>query len=162
MAKHEITMRSPRPVKHLLTDVALAAVRGIAFIEDPATPGKAKLADGSQPIAGMLTRDVVVGGPTLADAVYPGRTDLPVASGEQASFEHAEEFEAEGDALYSGTGQITSGASNGDEVSFLDGKPRLAQTGDYVEYELRDKAVTPETAGNLRCRFAVVQGHLKA
>lgn len=164
MAKLEITMRSTRAVKHLTTVAALAVNRGVAFIEDPATPGTAKLADGTQAIAGFITGPVTLTGPTLADAVYPGRTVLPLAAGDVGSFEDALEFEAEGlgEGLYSGTGMLTSGATVGSPVGFKTGLPRLAQSGEWVEYELRDKAVTPEDAGKLRCRFARVAGYFKA
>lgn len=159
MAKFEITKRSPRPYKSLLTAADAAALRGIAFMEDAATAGSAKLADGSVPFAGFITRPVQVGGPVLGDSIYPNRIELPTASGDAATFEYAEEFEAEGaDYLYSGTGGLTSGTAVGTRCSFKDGKIRSAQTDDIAEFYVAANGLTPEDAGALRIRFGVLNG----
>jgi hypothetical protein len=92
----EITKRSPRPYRSLAGVAGLNAARGTAFIEDEANPGFAKLADGTVPIAGFITRNAQVGGPTIADAIMPNRIELPFADTDMQSFEQAEEVQAEG------------------------------------------------------------------
>jgi len=92
----EITKRSPRPYRSLAGVTGLNAARGTAFIEDPANPGFAKLADGTVPITGFITRNAQVGGPTIADAIMPNRIELTFADTDMQSFEQAEEVQAEG------------------------------------------------------------------
>src|ERR1035437_4527473 len=103
---HNILKRSPRPVNSLLTP-AVAALRGVAM-QESAIAGTAELADGSKPFAGFQTRPSLVGGPTVGDIIYPGRLELPFATGEDGSYEFGEQVEAEGsDYIDSG---LTSGA----------------------------------------------------
>jgi len=92
----EVTKRSSRPYRSLTGVTGLNAARGTAFIEDPANPGFAKLADGTLPIAGHITRNAQVGGPTIADAIMPNRIELTFADTDFQSFELAEEVQAEG------------------------------------------------------------------
>ena len=106
----EIVKRSPHPMKSLLLPAAAAATRGVAYMEDTATPGSAKLADGTVPIAGFVTRPVLIGGPTIADAVMPNRLELPFAAADYGSFEQGEEVEvAEGFGEYQ-AGAVAQGA----------------------------------------------------
>jgi len=91
----------------------LNAARGIAFIEDPANPGFAKLADGTLPIAGFVTRNVQVGGPSLADAVMPNRIEVPFADTDFLSFELAEEVQCEG---YGAIATLAGAAATGGQV----------------------------------------------
>ena len=177
-AYFEITKRSGRPYRSLTAPtVAMgAAGRGIAFIEDPAAAGVAKLADGSAPIAGFVTRPILAGGPTLADAVMPNRIELPFSDGSGTgdsvagsnifSLEQAEEVEAEAyDAtlvsgnLYTGSGALTITAATPIQTrcSFRNGQFCIAASGDYSEYLLQE-IETPMVAGNVRARFTKVEG----
>lgn len=155
----EITKRSMRQYKSLVVPAGVAAARGTAYIEDPAHPGKAKLADGSLPIAGFITRDARVGGPALEDMIFT-RLEGPFTSGEDASFEHAEEVEAEGEHLYSGNGgtAIAANTAIGIRCSFLDGKfvtAAAAQTAEYYLAEIKAACVPPNT---FRARFVRLEG----
>ena len=109
----EVTKRSSRPTRSLTGVTGLNAARGIAFIEDPVNPGFAKLADGTLPIAGFVTRNVQVGGPTIADAILPNRIELPFADTDFLSFELAEEVQCEG---YGAIATLAGGAATGGQV----------------------------------------------
>jgi len=109
----EVTKRSSRPTRSLAGVTGLNAARGIAFIEDPANPGYAKLADGTLPIAGFVTRNVQVGGPTIADAILPNRIELAFADTDFLSFELAEEVQAEG---YGAIAALAGAAATGGQV----------------------------------------------
>ena len=180
----EVTKRSSRPIRSLAGVTGLNAARGIAFIEDPANPGFAKLADGSLPIAGFITRNCQVGGPTISDAVLPNRIELPFADTDFQSFEQAEELQAEGYGpiatlanggtqngtvqngayLYSGTGAnaaktLTAGTAIGTEVSFIGGQFAVAVSGQVAEYYLAQ--ILPPSRPDLntfRCRFVMQTG----
>ena len=109
----EVTKRSSRPTRSLSGVAGLNAARGIAFIEDPANAGFAKLADGTLPIAGFVTRNVQVGGPTIADAILPNRLELPFADTDFQSFELAEEVQCEG---YGAIATLAGAAATGGQV----------------------------------------------
>lgn len=140
----------------LLTPVA-AAMRGQAY-QESATAGTAELADGTKPLTGFVTRDVVVGGPTLGDAIYPGRLELPFKAGDEASFEKGEAVEAEG-----GDFIILAPASNGldastaleTDLSFSAGKFIVAAGAAKKFYRLKE-IKTPEVEGNLRIRVEAI------
>ena len=165
----EITKRSPRPYKSLVAPTGAAAGRGTAFIEDPNNPGQGLKADGTAPIAGFVTRPILVGGPTLADAVMPNRIELPFTDGDYISLEQAEEVEAEGydpanvnGSLYSGSGAnaaktITGATTPGTRCSFRNGQFSVAVAGDYSEWLLQE-IKTPMVAGNVRARFVLIEG----
>jgi len=170
----EITKRSPRPYKSLVAPTG-ASGRGIAYIEDPALPGTAKLADGTITNGGFVTRPILAGGPGLADAIFPNRIELPFSDSDpygtganMISLEHAEEVEAEGydplhvnGFLYSGAGKtITAATPIGTEVSFRNGQFCIAVAGDVVEWEVTE-FVSPMIAGNVRVRFTAVHGYVK-
>jgi hypothetical protein len=169
-ANFEITKRSGRPYRSLIAPTG-AAGRGTAYIEDPASAGHAILADGSLPIAGFVTRPILAGGPTLADAVMPNRIELPFSDGTQGagddgmiSLEQGEEVQAEGyDAtsgyLYSGSGALTIavGTPIGTRCSFTNGKFCIAQSTQVAEYYLAE-IMTPIVAGNVRARFTLIEG----
>ena len=106
----EVTKRSSRPTRSLNGVTGLNAARGIAFIEDPANPGCAKLADGTLPIAGFITRNAQVCGPTIADAILPNRLELPFADTDFQSFELAEEVQCEG---YGAIAALAGAANSG-------------------------------------------------
>jgi hypothetical protein len=155
---HNITKRSPRTTNSLNTPAA-AAVRGVAMIEDPANPGNAKLADGSKPYAGFQTRDSVVGGPALGDVIYPGRLELPFATGQEGTYEYAEEYTAEG-AQFVDAG-ITGATAMSTPLSFINGKIAVATTGLLVEFILVELPA-PEVAGNVKVRARAVAGYFHA
>jgi len=152
---HEIKIRSARTNRDLLSPAAAAALQGIAM-QESATAGTAELADGSKPIAGFLTRAVTVAGPIITDHIFT-RLGLPTKAGEPASLEDAEEFEAEGDDFID---NVVTGTALKTRVTFAAGKVQIALTGDYAEFMLVEKDMTPEVTGNFRARFQRIAGHL--
>lgn len=154
MGLFEITKRSSRPNRSLLTPAA-AAERGVAFIEDVASPGTAKLADGTLPIVGFLSQKVTVAGPTIQDQVMPGRTQLPVKQGDEASFEDAEEVEAESSVHLDAA--LISSHANATKCSFVAGKFKAAATTQIAEWIVVEN-MTPEVAGNIRLRLQRIAG----
>jgi hypothetical protein len=179
----EVTKRSSRPIRSLAGVTGLNAARGTAFIEDPANPGFAKVADGTLPIAGFIARNAQVGGPTIGDAILPNRIELPYADTDYQSFEPAEEVQAEGYGanatlgatvsgqavvggafLYSATGgnagkTITGTTAIGTKVSFRNGQFCVAASGDVAEFYLAQ--ILPPARPDIntfRCRFGLVTG----
>lgn len=172
VSNFEITKRSPQGYRSLVAPTGASSGRGIAYIEDTSNPGNAIVADGSMPIAGFVTRSILLGGPTVSDIVFP-RIELPFEDGTAASFEQAEEVQAEGyDAahvnghLYSSTGgdsalTITGSTPVKTLCSFRNGQFCIADTGDYAEWMLVEQ-LTPRVTGNVRCRFTKVHGQVVA
>lgn len=156
MELFEITRRSPRPVRSGLTPAA-AAIRGIAM-QESAVAGTMELADGSKPFAGFMTRPTVVGGPVLGDIVYPGRLELPFATGEEGSWEFAEEVEAEG-STYLDAALIAAPTLKA-PLTFTAGKFDLAAAADLAEFVLVE-SMTPMVAGNVRIRAVPIDGWIK-
>lgn len=156
MSLFDIKVRSTRPNRSLLTPAA-AAERGIAFIEDVAAPGTAKLSDGSLPMVGFLSQKVTVAGPTIQDQVMPGRTQLPVKAGDEASFEYADEVEAESSVYLDAA--LIAAHTNGTRCTFAAGKFVATSTGKYAEWVVVQE-VTPEVAGNIRLRLQRIEGVL--
>ena len=113
---------------------------------------------------GHLTRDVVAGGLTVSDRFFGRTSDSPVgleapfAPGDPVSLERALEIEVEGSdyLLPSGTGAITGATVVPQSCSFLNGRLRLAQSGEVVHYLLTATGLTPVVAGAVRCRFEKV------
>ena len=157
----EITKKSPRPVNSLLTP-ATAAIRGIPM-QESATAGTAELADGTKPFAGFMTRPSVVGGPVLGDIVYPGRLELPFATGEEGTYEFAEEVVAEGAGYLSADNTVGVKANTPlkTPISFVGGLFAVEATGQFYEFTLVELP-TPDIAGNVRARFRVCPGFIKA
>lgn len=158
MAKFEITKRSRRPNYSMLhtpaADTSLAAgairyPRGTAF-QESSTADTAELADGSQPIIGFVTRPIAAGGPQLADSIYPGRIDLPTPDGDEASFEYAEEVQAEGSDFVQGSGsdKLDTNTALKTKVSFRGGKFCAAATTQIAEFMVVQK-LTPEDSANV-------------
>jgi hypothetical protein len=163
--------------RSLLAPTGVGAARGIAYIEDPNNPGNAKLADGSLPIAGFVTRNIQVGGPTLGDSIYPLRIELPFQDGTQISLEQAEMVSAEGydpttlaGNLYSGTGvasgtglnsQITAATPTGTRCSFLNGQFCVAGVGQYTEFYLAAFEPPALPQDTFRCRFVRTAGQVR-
>ena len=117
MAQFEITKRSLVPYNSLTTPAPSGSLatgtvvneRGVAF-QFGSTDGQAELADGTKAFGGFLSRRTKVGGPSLEDVVYPGRTELPFVAGGPASLEYTEEVEVEGPANANSTYMIGTGA----------------------------------------------------
>lgn len=152
---------SPSKRRSLLTPNA-AALRG-NFFQESATAGTAEVADGSKPLAGFVTRDVVVGGPVLGDHIYPGRIDLPFTAAQEASFEMPESFEAEGADFFQvgGTGPVVAGTALQTELAFVLGKLRIAQTADIVEYVIVEQQTAKNAANSFRIRAEKVPRRVK-
>ena len=155
MAEFEI--RRGYPGNNISRKYASAAVRGLALGAHASDPESAALAGGTNFI-GFLTRAVQVGGPVLADHVYPGRLELPFNAGDEVSLCKADEVELEDKLLVgtattrlvtSGTGAISTSTSVGAELSFTSGKVYVKQSGDITYYTLSAQ-LTPETAGQVR------------
>lgn len=102
MSYFEITRSSPK--KNISTVYAIAAIRGLALAKS--TDTVSMLADGIKPFIGHLTRDVVVGGPVLADHVYPGRLELPFTAGTEVSTAFADALEIEGTTMIQAASSI--------------------------------------------------------
>lgn len=149
-ALFEITRRSPRPNYSMLsTPTGADYTRGVAFMESATVLDAAALADGSGPIVGFITRDSTQTGPDLGDAIYPGKIQLPFKSGEEASFEFAEEVEAEG-ASFVDAGILANTAIN-TPLTFTAGKFALGATGKICEYILVGLP-TPTVNTNVRIK----------
>ena len=107
---------------------ATAYVRGLILGAHPTDPEQFVLG-GPTNVIGHLTRDVTVGGLTLADRVYgrttPTPTGLagPFTLGDSVSVELAEELEAEGPTLLmtSGVQAITSSTPVGTPLTVING-----------------------------------------
>lgn len=162
-----------RPYNSLIAPSGSGAARGIAYIESLSNPGYAQLADGTAPIAGFVTRPVLVGGPTLGDAIFPNRLELPFQDGQPISLEQAEQVSAEGydplginGNLYSGTGNggsatITAATPTGTKISFYNGQFCVANTGQYYEWMLQAIEPAAVPTNGFRCRFTKVEGNIK-
>ncbi len=166
MALFEITRRGSRQNRSLVAPAAVAQPFGTAFQQSAAAVNAegsnlAELADGTKPFDGFVTRGIITAlpGPTYADM---GMGQQPLEqdflAGYEVGLEDADQYQAEGAYLYSGTGQITSATALKTKCSFRDGKTVVAQTGQYAEYMLIEK-LTPEVAtNNVRGRFERIRG----
>jgi hypothetical protein len=156
-SQHEITRQSPsRNIS--LKSPGTAYPRGTAMqTADNGTD--MELCDGTKPYAGFLTRETVVGGPVLADHVYPGRLELPFTAGDEASLEKAEQFEAEGTDFLDAA-LIASNAVD-TEIALIGGKAKAAAQGNYVEFIVA-AVLTPQDSDNtVRLRFEKIGPYLK-
>jgi hypothetical protein len=153
MSAFDIIRTSPKRLVSLTTP-AVAALRGIAFQDSGgATVGTAELADGLKPLAGFLTREVKVGGPTLNDVVFEDYLQ-PFTAGEEASFEKADAFEAEGDNYIDNAGGdlINAATPLESELSFSAGKLCLRQAGQFAFYRLKAFLAVEDAANTIRIR----------
>lgn len=152
MAELEIRRRYPGPNASLI--IPIAAAVGIAIKRLSTDPTQGALADGDG-FVGFLTRAVTADGPSLIDQAMAGqlgRLELDAKIGDAVSLEKGDAVEAEGltHLVASGsTGGIGLGATIGSELSFYDGKFRVAQGGDTAFFNLA-AILTPETAGQVR------------
>ena len=133
------------------------------------------LADGTAPLLGFLTRISLQTGPTLEDAVYPNKIELPFKSGEEASFEYAEEIEAEGGAgsaaqvpaadsfvvVAPAANAIAANTPVNTPLSFAGGKWQVAVAGQIAEFALVE-IQQPVLANNIRIRARRLPGPIKA
>ncbi len=105
-SQFEITRRYTGGV-HVAKKMPVDASRGMAVMINELDPTSFSLATGR--LDGFLTRVVQTGGPVLGDLVYPNRIELPFTTGQEASAEHADEYECEDPYIQlSGTGSISS------------------------------------------------------
>lgn len=157
MALFEILRRGSREPKSL-TMPATACVEGLALQEDISNPGKAIPADGTVPGAMFVNRPVVTAIPTPSYAELQAGASMPLEnpyqSGYEGSLEDADEVVAEGADYILGTGgdAINGSTALKTKTSFRTGKFCVAQTNQFIEFELVEH-LTPEVAGNVRARF---------
>lgn len=152
--------RRAYPGQNISLILPLAAPRGTPIMRDTTDPTKGALANGRT--LGFLVRDVQDGGPSVTDRaeLFPGRLELPDATGGPSSLELFDEVEAEGPGyiLLSGTGAIAANTARGTKLSFSGGRFYQAQGADIVQFVLADNsglagtALVPEVSGNLRIR----------
>lgn len=167
----EIRRRSPHRNVSVIVDSACP--RGTAIMRDVNNPTKGVPASTSESggvgaaLLGFLTRAVVDGGPTIiqraqlfGDTPLIKELELPFASGQECSLEHADAFVCEGSAnmVGSGTGAITGSTPLGTRCSFYGGRVRVAQSGDDVLYVLADISTDANSllvadGDGPRCRF---------
>jgi len=138
------------------------AARGLA-LGPHATDGEQFSLAAGNGFIGHLTRKVVIGGLTLSDRVFgvtsatPVGLESPFSDGLEVTVEKAEEIECEGSTyLYSGTGQITSQTTVPQQLSFINGQLRIAQSGETAFYSLTANNLTAAVAGNLRIRAVAI------
>jgi hypothetical protein len=162
-SQFEITKRSPRSNYSMLTTPADGWKRGQAF-QEGATADSAILADGTAPIIGFATRPGVVGGPDIGYQVWPNRLEGPNTAGEEASFEDAEEFEAEGDDYVKGSGSNKIDASTAlkTRLAFEDGKAIVATSGKLSEFMVVGKPAVKDSGNVVRIKARRVKGEVIA
>lgn len=159
MLDFEIIRYSEQPL--ITISCPLAVARGTALQRDsgqstPLDRPQAMLASGAA--LGFAKRDVVVGGPTILERadVWPGHAENPDSVNGMITLDPPyEAYEAEGNnyLLLSGTGALASNTAIGSYISFLNGKARVAQSGDTPQYRLSAIMVSVNTAGSVRCLF---------
>ncbi|MGN6552296.1 MAG: hypothetical protein ACTHLW_00980 [Verrucomicrobiota bacterium] len=154
-SQFEITKRSPRSNYSMLTTPATAWKRGQAF-QEGATADSAVLADGTRPIIGFATRNGEVGGPDLAYSFWPNQLEGPINCGDEASFEDAEEFEAEGDDYLDAS--VDGTIAIGDKLSFADGKLIEAAAGKIAEYMVVGKPAVKDSGNAVRDKARRIKG----
>lgn len=136
-----------------------------------------RLADtqgGARNFLGLLTRDVVAGGPTYyermtgqrnfpneAGTAGPSGMELPDKVGGVTTCQMPEELEAEGSTylLTSGTGKLDAAGVDATtpgvtEVGIVNGKYRIKQSGDAAVGVITAKGLTPVNSDNSR-RIAI-------
>jgi hypothetical protein len=147
----------------MLTTPSIGWKRGQAF-QEGATADSAIVADGTAPIIGFATRDGVVGGPDIGYQVWPNRLEGPNVAGEEASFEDAEEFEAEGDdyIIGSGSNQIDGSTALKTRLTFSNGKAAVATSGDLSEFMLVGKPAVQDSGNTVRIKARRAKGEVMA
>jgi hypothetical protein len=129
---------------------------------------------------GYTTQDVDNEGNT-SDAAFKARSirgadaiDLPIKKGQNVTLRrpHAgSEIEVEGLGAAavgnllctSGTGAISTATAAKTALAFFNGALRVAQTGDFVQGIMLVANLTPQAdAGNVRVRYRVIEGYIKA
>lgn len=172
----EITKRGRRPnysfpnspADQNLGQGTIQTYRGVAF-QESLTADTTELANGLGPCVGFVTRNIASGGPDLGSSIYPGRIDLPTVAGQEASYEDAEEVEAEcasngsGNGYYiCGTGAraLTNTTPLRTPLSFDLGRFCVAQTGQLSEWELVAVLTATDSSNPYRLRMRRVHGHI--
>ncbi len=167
MALHEIIRRYPghNSGTYKYTPASAPAPYGLALMNK--TTDATLLIEATGSFLGFLTRNVTTAGPGLLEAFDVLTTDSsnPTAlenvfkAGDEVSVEKADAVEAEGSQflLASGTGGgINLYTAVGSELSFVDGKFRVAQSGDTAYFTLACH-LTPDVAGNVRIRAEAIR-----
>lgn len=120
------------------------------------------VADGFVMRAVVVPADGINGNPrTDTEILYNQGLEVGFTGGRQGTLEWGCEIEAEGTdhLLTSGTGTITTGTAVGTKLSFLNGKLREAQSGEYAQFRLVAQ-MTPITAGQVRIKASEIDGYL--
>ncbi len=159
VSKFDITRRN-QGASNASNIFDVAAPRGLALGAHATEPDRFTLADHSNFI-GHLTRDVVAGGLSVNDRFF-GRTsadpvglEAPFTPGDPVSVEKAEEIELEGaDYLWlSGSGSVSTSTTIPQKMSFLQGRLRISQSGEDVNYYLTANNLPATDGVSLRMRF---------
>ncbi len=159
----EITKRSGRGIYSMLTSPVTAWARGVAF-QEGATLDSAVLAAGTAPVIGFAMRPGAVGGPGLEFQVWPNQLEGPTVAGEEASFEDAEEVEAEGDDYIIGSGSNKIDASTAllTRLSFENGKFCVTSSAKLSEFMLVGKPPVKDSGNAVRIKARRVKGDVTA
>lgn len=164
----EITMGPKVTLQGILPNAAYPV--GTAFkvaSVDPDT-GARTFALASGVADGFVMREIRVpadginGNPrTDTEILYNQGLETPFTAGREGTLEWGSEIEAEGTdyLLTSGTGTITGGTAVGAKLSFLNGKFRVAQSGEYAQFRVVAQ-MTPITAGQVRIKASEIEGYL--
>ena len=118
--------------------------RGTAIMRSPTDPSRGVPADGK--LLGFVTRDVVVGGPTVIQRASGG--ELPFAAGDECSLELDDAFVCEGDAYIVtsiGPEAIDNSTPARTRCSFRNGRTCGAQGGDDAIYRLANNSGLPNS-----------------
>ena len=164
----EIIRKTPRPVVSLKTPASDAGytlsngltgyLRGTPM-QESATPGQAELADGTKPFVGFQARDSQAGGPTLGELILGLILEEHYMAGDYGTYEKADEVIAEGANFIDSS--ITTGTTVTTPCSFVGGKFSTLSSGQISEWTVAEQ-MTPMVAGNVRVRFVLTSGSIKA
>lgn len=136
-----------------------AAARGVGLGAHPTDSTRFALAEHNSFI-GVLTRDVSATGLSLADRVFGRTSDTPVGleapfiAGKEVSVEKPEEMELEGSdyILLTGTGALSSATTIPQKLSYLQGRLRITQSGEDVNFYLTANNLPATDGSSLRIR----------
>lgn len=154
--------------------VSIAVPYGLAMEDDDPSAANGAIAAYGTGFLGFAMQEVDATGPTALQLVA-GVKQLPAQTGQTISIAYGSAGEIEVEAatgssisttaalmITSGTGAISAATAKHTELSFRGGKWRVAQTGDRVCGKMLDAGMTPDVAGQVRCRIRVFRGGIKA
>ncbi len=109
------------------------------------TTAPTKAVPATADLLGFVLREITAAGPTTEQraGIWGKELELPWKAGAECTLEPPPDaFEVEGDSylLLSGTGAIDDTTARGTELGFVDGKIRVAQSGDTVKYVVGDNS----------------------